>query len=173
MRLGLPAPACPGALRAGWGLNCPLHQLWRRRLSQTQQIWACPGAQAPRIGRGWKCVQLTASGRGAWQDMGWEQGADSQRPRESRKLQGFARGSGPVPEGGAGRFLPLGLSFSSGLTPAPPHSPTVSQDQSGDMPGGMASTVRAPPPRPSPASPSPSGPPGSLAPSPGLQEEST
>lgn len=111
--LGCPPPACPGGLCCwGWGgragLNHPLHQLWRRRLSQIQQIWACPRGQAPSIGRGWKCVPLTTSGPGAWQEMGWEWGADFQRPRESRKLQGFARGWRTVPEGGALRFSSSG-----------------------------------------------------------------
>jgi len=40
--------------------------------------------------------------------MGWEQGADSQRPRGSRKLQGFARGRERVPEGGTRRLSSSG-----------------------------------------------------------------
>lgn len=87
-------PWTPPLLGGEGGRDYPLRQLWRRTLSQTQQIWACPLGQAPRIGRGWKHVQLPASGPGAWQEMGWEQGSDSQRPEESRKLQGYTRGRG-------------------------------------------------------------------------------
>ena len=71
MRLRSPPPPPPEASVAGCG--------GRPGLSQTQQIWACPPGQTPRIQdqKGLEVDPPPCIGAGGRQEMGWEQGADS------------------------------------------------------------------------------------------------
>lgn len=118
----MPSPTLPWRPQRLWGgrlgMNYPLQQLWRRRRSPAQQIWACPWGRSPGSGAASVSSSLPLA---RWEPsrkrVGWEQGADSWSPGSHENLPeslGWSQKDAP------GGSLPLGLSSSSSLMPATP-----------------------------------------------------